>query len=282
VFQTTTVQQIIDRARVRHWSFTDIALGDGAVLTYLSQRLRTHLARHGATIEGLVNTTMTYTIGTQTGLLVALDPVSGLPVLATTYQDGWPLHVDPVTSIPYFDPTEPMIATDPYGLHGGTPGFPLPSEMIRLIDVSLVFNQYVQPVIIPCDVIREHGRIQSQPGRNPQAFVSGNRLVPVFPYPGSASNPNSNDRWFSVTSLIMSYVALPTLQLLTDYLNIPAVLVEALDADAALMMARQSKVCPPASVAGFEKDALNATLAVGVAGLELVHEPEQETIIYNG
>ena len=30
-FMTTTVRTIIDSARLRHWSFTDIALGDGAV-----------------------------------------------------------------------------------------------------------------------------------------------------------------------------------------------------------------------------------------------------------
>ncbi len=279
MFTSTTCQQIIDRARLRHWTFTDIALGDGAVLQYLSQRLRTHLARHGATIEGMVNTTMTYQIGAQAGLLVAL--VGGVPVYTTTYQDGWPVQI--IGGVPTVVTTGPMIATDPYGVHGGTPGFPLPSEMVRLIDVSLTLTN-PPSLVIPCDVIREHGRIQQQPGRNPMAFVSGNRLVPMFAFAGSSANPtpNTNDRWFSVSTLTMSYVALPTLQTLTDYLNIPAVLVEALDADCALLMARQSKTCPAASVAGFEKDAAQAATLGGLAGLELVHEPEQETIIYHG
>lgn len=283
MFTTTTVQQIIDRARVRHWAFTDLVLGDGAVLAYLSQRLRTHLGVHGATIEGLVNTTMTYALGVVGGLLVAEDPVTHIPAYTTTYQDGWPIHVDPGTGIAYYDTSEPMVAVDPYGLHGGTPGFPLPGEMVRLIDVSLVYSQ-PPGIIIPCDVIKEHGRIQAQPGRNPQAFVSGNRLVPVLALAGSASNPNSADRWMSVTSVIISYVALPTLTVLTDTLNIPGVLVEALDADAALMMARQSPKLEksPATIAGFERDATTTAAAVATAGLAMLNEPEMETVDYRG
>ncbi len=280
MFTTTTPQQIIDRARVRHWSFVDIVLGDGAVLSYLSQRLRTHLAVHGAQIEGLVNTTMTYNIVTVNGLLIAEDPVTGIPQVATTYQDGWPIHVDPITGIPYYDTSEPMIATDPYGAHGGTPGFPLPGEMVRLIDVSLVYSQ-PPGLVIPCDVLREHGRIESQPGRNPQAFVSGNRLVPVLSFTGGQAT-NSSDRWFTVSSIIMSYVALPTLSLLTDFLNIPGVLVEALDADCALFLARQSKAISPAERTGFAADAAAAAEVIATAALEMINEPEAGQVQYRG
>lgn len=279
MFTTTTAQQIIDRARLRHFAFTDLVLGDGAVLAYLSQRLRTHLAMHGAAIEGLVNTTMTYAIATVNGLLIAEDPVTHVPQITTTYQDGWPIHVDPVTGIPYYDTSEPMVATDPYGLHGGTPGFPLPGEMVRLCDVSLIYNQ-PPGLNLPCDIIKEHGRLYAQPGRNPQAFVSGNRLVPLLPMAGPGAN--SADRWFNVSSVIISYVALPTLGLLTDTLNIPGVLVEALDADAALLMARQAKAIAPASVAGFERDAKDAAAAVASAALDMLDEPEGETVEYRG
>lgn len=280
MFTTTTCQQIIDRARVRHWSFADLVLGDGAVLSYLSQRLRTHLAMHGATIEGLVNTTMTYSIGVVGGLLIATDPVSGIPQVTTTYQDGWPIHVDPVTHIPYYDTSEPMVAVDPYGAHGGTPGFPLPGEMVRLVDVSLVYSQ-PPGLIIPCDVIREHGRIEAQPGRNPQAFVSGNRLVPLLSFSGGQT-VNSSDRWFTVSSLIISYVALPTISLLTDFLNIPGVLVEALDADAALFMARQSKSMTPADRQGFLAEANLAAETIATAALELLNEPQVGSVEYRG
>jgi len=277
-FQTTTCAQIIDRARIRHWSFADVVLGDGAVLQYLSQRLRTHLALHGAKIEGLVNTTMTYQVATVNGLLVV--EVAGVPQYTTTYQDGWPIHVD-AFGVPYYDTTEPKVATDPYGLHGGTPGFPLPSEMVRLIDVSAVYG--TQPgLTIPIDVIPEHGRMQSLPGRNPNAFVSGNRLVPVVPQPGSASNPNAGDRWANVSSLIISYVALPTLALLTDYLNIPGVLVEALDADCALLMARNAKHLPANLLPTFERAASDAGLQIASAAVEMLGEPQSKSVRYKG
>lgn len=277
MFQTTTVQQIIDRARTRHNAFVDITLGDGAVLAYLSQRLRTHLAMHGATIEGLVNTTLQYNIATVAGLLIAKDAF-GNPVYTTTYQDGWPLHVDG-NGFPYFDDTEPMIATDPYGQHGGTPGFPLPGEMVRLCDVSVVYSQ-PPGMNLPVDVIKEHGRLQAMPGRNLQAFVSGNRLVPVLPMAGTPPGLNLADRWFNVTTLIMSYVALPSVAKLTDFLNIPGVLVEALDADCALYMARQSPKLTAAAVSGFERDAAAATEAIATAALEMLNEPEMETVEY--
>src|SRR6185437_11283435 len=279
-FQTTTVQQIIDRARIRHWSFRDLVLGDGAVLAYLSQRLRTHLAVHGAKIEGLVNTTLTYNVVNSGGLLIAEDPVTGIPQYTTTYQDGWPLHLDG-NNVPYYDDAEPMIAADQYGLNGGTPGFPLPAEMVRLIDVSLVYSQ-PPGLIIPCDVTREHGRIEAQPGANPIAFVSGNRLVPLLSFSGTNGNPNASDRWMTVSSIIMSYVALPTLQVLTDYLNIPGVLVEALDADAALMMARQSKAMSAQDRSGFEKDASAAATVIASAALEMLNEPETGQVQYRG
>jgi hypothetical protein len=186
-----------------------------------------------------------------------------------------------VNGVPYYDNTEPMIATDPYGLHGGTPGFPLPSEMVRLTDVSAVYSQ-PPGVIIPIDVIQEHGRIQQQPGRNPMAFVSGNRLVPMLPLAGSSANPNSADRWMNVTNIVMSYVALPTLTSLTSFLNIPAVLVEALDADCALFMARQSQKIPPAEKAGFERDASMASAAIASAALAILEEPEMDVVEYRG
>lgn len=274
---TTTVQQIIDSARIRHWAFADVALGDGAVLLYLSQRLRTHLAIHGATIEGLVGTTMTYQIATVNGLLIA--EVNGIPQYTTTYQDGWPIHVDPITGIPYYDTSEPMIATDPFGIHGGTPGFPLPSDMVRLTSVVLTLS--LPPALqIPCDVRQEGNRLQMQPGRNPIAFVSGNRLVPLLAY--ASPNANSGDRWFNVQSLIMGYVALPTLQSLTDVLNLPSVLAEALIADAAELLASHSAKLAPAEKLAFAQKAANTGTLMAAAGLDLLDEPEEETVKYLG
>lgn len=270
---TTTVQQIIDAARSRHFAFADVRAGDGAVLLYLNQRLRTHLARHGAKIEGLVGTTLQYTIQTINGLLVAVDSL-GNPQYTTTYQDGWAVHLDAFGN-PYIDTSEPMIAADPFGIHGGTPGFPLPADMIRLTAVVLVYN-VPAGLLIPCTVIPEAGRLLAQPGRNPTVFVSGNRLVPLLP----TNAAPSGDRWNNVSAIQLAYVALPTLSTLTQFVNIPSVLVEALIADAASYLAYQSKTLSAAERAGFATTAQACAEDIGEAALEILQEPEEETVQY--
>lgn len=274
---TTTPGQIIDAARVRHWAFSHLKGGDGAALLYLNHRLRTHLAAHGAKIEGLVGTSVTYALATIDGVLVAED--AGVPVYSTTYGDGWPVHDD--GGVPYVDFTEPAIAGDPFGEHGGTPGFPLPAEMIRLIDVTL---EYGQPpgLLIPCDVIPEARRLSKLPGRNPSAFVSGNRLVPLLSfYPSDASN-NASDRWYTVTRIFLSYVGIQTLSSLEDLLNLPAVLVDALVADVAVFFAYQVKEVPAAERVGFAKEAERCGALIADAALDMLNEPQQSTVIFTG
>lgn len=277
---TSSVRNVIDTARTRHWSFTDLVLGDGAVLLNLSQRLRTHLAAHGAKIEGLVGTSMTYEITTVDGLLIA--ELNGVPQYTTTYQDGWPIHLDGF-GVPYYDTTEPMIAQDPFGENGGTPGFPLPSDMVKLIEVTGVYANPAPSesgLIIPIDVVPSASRVQKQPGRNPIAFVDGNRLVPLFSsYPSSV---NTGDRWRSISRIILNYVALPTLTSLDQVLAIPSVLVDALIADMALLMARQAKECPPADRLGFERDAVAAAGMAADAALDMVGEPQNNSVVFLG
>lgn len=294
----TTARVIIDSARIRHWAFSDLQVGDGAALLYLNARLRTHLALHGAKIEGLVGSSMSYSatlaqptlLVTNTGSIlvtnfgVAVQTAGStnfgiwIPQLAVAYQDGWPVHVD-ANNVPYVDFSEPPIAGDPFGINGGTPGFPLPVDMIRLINVSLVFNSPVG-VQIPCDVIPESQRFTSQPGRNPLAFLSGNRLVPVrvFNQPGL----NSGDRWNSVVSIQISYVGVQQLQALDDVLNIPSVLTEALIADTANYFAMLSKLCPASDKAGFATEALKVGGMIASAALDLVNEPQANTVHYMG
>lgn len=274
---TTTPQEIIDSARIRHWTFSQLQGGDGAAFLYLNQRLRTHVAQHGAKIEGLVGTSMTYDLATIDGLLVAES--SGVPVYTTTYGDGWPVHDD--GGVPYVDFTEPAIAVDPFGVNGGTPGFPLPGEMIRLIAVSLLYST-PPGLLLPCDVIPEGQRFSAQPGRNPTAFVSGNRLVPNLPfYPGSSST-NSSDRWFTVSQVFISYVALQTLANLTDPLNLPAVLVDALIADMAAYLAYQAKDCPAADKKDFAAEALRCTQLIKDGALDMLNEPLNSNVHYLG
>lgn len=269
-----TVATLVDSARARHWALTDRAFGDGAAVLYLNARLRTHLAAHGADIEGLVGTSMTYTLATLgTGLLVA--ETSGVPVYTTTYQDGWPIQL--VGGWPTYDATAPKIAGDPFGQNGGTPGFPLPSEMIRLIDVSIV---YTGGVVLPVSIIEERARFASQPGRDVLAFVSGNRLVPVFLM--TPDSLNSGDRWFNATSLNISYVAAQTLALLTDVANLPSVLTDALIADLAAHMAIQNKDVPAQDKQALVAVASETRKLIAAGGLDMLGSAEDDHVLYRG
>lgn len=274
---TVSVQSLVDNARIRHWAFTDLQLGDGALLLYINQRLRTHLANYGAAIEGLVGTSMQYALTTIGGVLIALDS-GGIPVYATTYQDGFPVQFDG-GGVPFIDTSSPPISTDPFGQHGGTPGFPLPADMIRLIDVTLVYSSPTGQ-LIPCEVVPEAKRLLVMPGRDPVAFVSGNRLVPLFPFVGAVNN--SADRWFSVTAIQISYVAAQSLAALTDLLNLPSVLGEAMIADLACFMAYQSKTVATAEKVEFAAEAGRCAGLIANAALEMLHEPESDSVVYRG
>ena len=270
---TVTARQVIDTARSRHWALADVAVGDGAALTFLNYRARVQLAEHGATIEGLVGSAMSYTMGTQAGLLVAL--VGGVPTFATTYQNGWPVHIDG-SGVPYIDTSEAPIAVDPFGAHGGTPGIPLPADFVRLIAVALLYGQ--GNLWIPCDIVREEQRFSTLPSRNPAAFVSGNRLVPLLP----TNDVPTSDRWNSVSQVVISYVAVQTLTTLDDVLNYPALLTEMLIADTVLFLALQSEKMPAADKAGFRQEAAERRVIVKAAGLDLLNTPQQDSVIYRG
>lgn len=271
-----TAQQIVDAARTRHWSFADLQVGDGAALRFLNTRQRVQLAQHGAKIEGIVGTSMTYAIQTVAGLLVAY--LNGVPTFSTTYQDGWPVHVTG-GGVPYIDTSEAPVAQDPFGAHGGTPGFPLPTDYVRMIAVALVYNS--SPGLqLPCDVITEEQRFSWLPGRNPAAFVSGNRLVPLMP--NSGANNNTGDRWFNVTSLQMSYVAVQALTSLADVLRLPEVLCEALIADLAVFFGLQSPKADTADKAAFAEEAKERRITIDAAALDMLNTPVQESVLYRG
>jgi hypothetical protein len=74
---TVTAQDLIDQARIRHWAFADVALGDGAALLFLNQRQRHLLLRFRDQLRGLVNTTVAQA-GVVNGVLVGLDALGNL------------------------------------------------------------------------------------------------------------------------------------------------------------------------------------------------------------
>lgn len=289
-FKTTTAQRIIDSARLRHWSFTDIALGDGAALLYLNQRQRELLANGGALIEGIAGTAITYAVTPGVpfaGQLISF--ANGVPYLAAPGQDGWAMHLN-ANGVPFVDPSEPPVCVDPLARlsPAGVQGFALPQDMVRLINVILQYangptgsNQF-----LPCDIVDERQRLAYLPGRNPVAFVAGNRLVPMLPlggtFPSQGTVNNSADRWNNVCAIQISYVAIDTLTTLDDAISLPVVLVGALIADVAKLFAVQSKKMTATEKKMFLDEAASANAAAGANALDLLVSPETDAVVYNG
>jgi hypothetical protein len=71
--------------------------------------------------------------------------------------------------VPYVDFTQPPIALDPFGRRAAQPGFPLPTEFIKLIHViaGTLYNASMQVDILP------ESRRAASPQRSLAAFISG-------------------------------------------------------------------------------------------------------------
>lgn len=265
---TTRVRDLIDTARSRHWSFANTLVSNGAAARFLEDRQRTHLAAHGAAIEGLVNSSYEQAMGLDGARLVAL--LDGVGTFTDTYEDGWAVHLEDGI-VPYIDPTEPRIAGDPFGTNGGTPGFPMPTDMVRLSSVHAVYSPSGR--VLPIAIIPERDRAE-RPGRDLTAFLSGNRLVPNTLFSGTI-----DPRWQQVTAIQVSYVGIQSFLTLDDVVMLPSVLCGALTADLALFFARQSKDCPAPDKAGFERDAQAAAAAVAMAGIDMVESVTSSHVI---
>lgn len=272
-FQSITPRDLIDSARTRHWAFSGINFGDGAALLFLNQRQRELLAAAGSDIEGIVGTAVQYAVSGSgiTGLLVSF--VGGVPILAADGANGWVVHIDD-DGMPFVDGTEPMVAADPLGAQQG---FPLPAEMVRLINVVLVYNTNQ---FIPCDIVDERARLNAMPGRNPLAFVAGNRLVPMR---GRTPNTqNTADRWASVSGIQISYVGIDTLRTLDDAISLPVVLCGAMIAETAHFFAMQSKDVTVQERSQFREEADRAGAMFRDASLNLLASPMDGQVDYRG
>lgn len=264
-------QELIDGARLRHWSFADTVLGDGAAVLFLNQRLRTLLLRYRNALRPLVNVTA-QSAAVVTGILVGVD-AAGVPYYVTTVADGWPVHVDG-TGVPYIDVTEAQIALDPFGRSGGTPGFPLPADAIALFSLSVVYKDgSTGDVDVVDEALRNHG----PPGHNPAAFISGNRVIPIRP-----SQPGGQDIWMSVTAVQTNYLPLPSIAALSDVVAIPTVLAEVVIADLCELFATQSPKCPAAAVVKFAADARRAEADLDTIALDVVGDMQVSSVIYEG
>jgi len=224
---TTTVQQLIEQARVRHPLFMRVAFPDGALLAFLNQKQRTVLLKMSEELEPLVGQAQ-QVAAVVTGALVGIDAV-GAPYYLTTSGTGYPVLVDPsAPNAPYIDSSGVPIALDPFGATGSTPGFPLPTDFVRLKHV-VAATIYDNAVRVEVNPERQRG---ASPQRELQVFVSGNRLVPIR----QGVSPFS-DRWTDVTSLTVSYIAMQTPLPLSDVLTVPTVMLEVLEAPLAERLA---------------------------------------------
>lgn len=267
---STTAQAVLDQARIRHPSFAEAEMPEGALLLFLNQRQRSLLVQAGDHLGPLVTTTAAIAT-TIRGTLVGSS--GGVPVYLTTYEDGWPVFLGG-TGVPYFDFTGPKIAGDPFGENGGTPGFPLPDNFVSLQAITVTYSS---GLIGPVDVIPERARHEHAQGRNPAVFISGNRLVPVLPTSASVSR----GEWIDVVSLSLTYIALPALTSLTDLLLVPDAVVEVLIADVAALLAMRAKGLSKGERDMYREDA-QVSAAKLAEGRDLVGDVSTSTVQYSG
>lgn len=267
--RSLTANQVLDMARGRHRLFMQEFAPDGVVLQQIDARQRLLLLRYGNAVGALINQTVSIAtvIG---GVLVGSD--SGVPFYSTTFQDGWALH-QTNDGVPYVDFSEPAIAGDPFGAHGGTPGFPLPDDFVKLMQVSATLQD---SSVVPVDVVPEEARLERQ-RQMFIAFVSGNRLIPVRPL---AAN-NSGDRWsMPITAITLSYIALPQLSGLSDVLTLPAVLIELLISGMAEHLSMMTPGLTASDKAGFAAAARRAEADIASFGLDVLDTATTTTVQY--
>lgn len=267
---TTTAQAVLDQARIRHPTFAEAEMPEGALLLFLNQRQRSLLVQAGDHVGPLVTTTADIAT-TISGTLVGSE--SGVPVYQTTYEDGWPVLLDD-SGVPYFDFTTPKIAGDPFGENGGTIGFPLPDNFVSVQAVTLA---YTSGLLGPVDIIPERARHEHAQGRNPAVFISGNRLIPVLP----TSATRGRGEWADVSTITLSYIALPSLSSLSDTLLVPDAVVEVLVADTAALLAMRAKGLSIGERQAFKAEAQEMAARLA-EGRDIVGDVSTSQVLYSG
>lgn len=267
---TMTVLQLIENARVRHPAMMRVAFPDGALLLFLNQRQRTTLLKFGEEVEPLVGQAQ------QVATVIAgalVGQVAGVPYYVTTSGDGYP--VQSVGGVPYVDFTQLPISLDPFGATGSQPGFPLPTEFIKLINVvaSSAYN-----AAMPVAILAESRRAAS-PQRTLAVFISGNRLVPIR----QGALPFS-DAWTDVLSVTVSYIAMQTLALMTDLITLPLQLIDVLEAALAerLALAVPANEMSDAIRRQFTSERVDAEARMKDAAALVLSEVTQSHVQFNG
>lgn len=308
----TLVSEIIESARIRHWSFTDVELGDGAALLFLNTKLRAIVLRNLTGMRSLLTATV-QTSANATGVLLSLTR-DGVPYWDGSGADGYAVAVDE-DGVPYIDTNSVPLSTDPFGLSGGKPGIALPRDVIALITCNAIGTD---GVVRPIEVLEANARQQSPQGRDLTVVLTGNRLVPLRK-PGVTT-----DWWNSVASIRVSYIPLPQLTALSDPIALATVredayalaldgdgvpyldtasataivqdpfggqvsdvatmtaLADVLIADTAELFALQSQKCPPADRRAFSDAARRAEAEFDKMATDILGEFITTSVIFTG
>lgn len=238
----STVQAIIDAARIRHWSFTDVQMPDGAIVAYLDDRQRKILLAIIKAVEALQGETSEVTTDLVGATLIALDD-NGNPYYTTTVEDGYVIRFNS-NNVPYVDTSTPFIL-DPFGSSGSVPGFPLPDDLLRLTSVTAISTQQQNPVRpLEVNIIEQRNADARGGSLQLRAYISAARIVPV--------RSADTDPWSTVTSLRISMVRCPRLTSMTDLITLPTACEGALTAAAAEMLATASRTCSEPDKRRFE------------------------------
>lgn len=248
-----------------------IQVPDGALILFLNQKIRTLLLQLSDAIEGMLDQAVQIAAIGASGSLIGVD-ANGVPFIITTQGNAIALLLDG-TGIPYVDGTLFPIALDPFGVNGGTPGFPCPSDWVKIIQMIATdaSGRTKRVDIIP----EKQANSLSAPQRTPCAFLNGNRLVPVrrgiAPYA---------DSWSNIVSVTVSYIAMRTVSVLTDNIDFPSVLHEALVAGLVVMLARG---CPALTAAERNTYAGESALVdkqIEVNAQEMIGDVMESSVVF--
>lgn len=260
-----TVQQLIDRALSRHWSFRG-NINEGAAVAYLDEAQRTFLLDLSKTLEALVGTTEEIQTALLGAFVVAIDD-NGAPYFVDSMLPGYAIRFS--GGVPYVEVGQSII-TDPFGTDGNSPGIPMPSDILRLIEVVAMTAQSTI-VPIPINVLGQEVVRKSPPRTGLQAFMSANRLIPV--------RLQEADLWSQVTSVRVSCILCPELTVLSDELTIPTPCIPALTAGLVRLFSNQVKECPATDKRQIAVDA-DATYDHMLLSVNAMDAVTSSTVLY--
>lgn len=270
---TTTVRSLVEQARIRHWSFTDLELGDGPAVLWINQRERTLLMRYRDQLEGLIGQTQQVAAVVDGGLVGVTE--DGTPYYITTTGTGYAVHATS-SGTPYIDTDDVPVIIDPFGEDGDVPGWALPVDAISILALTAVKQDgSTRPVI----VLPEKNRFARQGSGALTAFVSANRIVPILP-DLTTSSSNARGVWTDVTGVQLSYVGSTSVAALSDPLTIPAPLHEALIAGLAELFSTQSRAVSVAEKRAFTDAARIAAEEIGMHSFNILGTLPTRSVTY--